>query len=206
MEILITILAFVVAITIHEFAHALVADKLGDPTPKIQGRLSLNPLAHLDPLGSVVIPAFLILSRSPIVFGWAKPVQFDPYNLADPRRDAAAISLAGPVSNLFLAALFAVILRVAPISLGVLAPFVIINVILAIFNLIPAHPLDGGKILVGLLPRQAAWEWDQLLNRYGLLILLLLLFPFGGRSLLSVVLFPVVNLVLSFLLPVGQLV
>ncbi len=204
--VLVTILAFVVAMTIHEFAHALAADRLGDPTAKIQGRLSLNPLAHLDILGSVLVPGFLILTGSPILFGWAKPVQFDPYNLKNPRKDAALISLAGPLSNLLLALVLALVIRLFPFSIMWLAQFVVINVILAIFNLIPIHPLDGGKILVGFLPREVAWEWDQLLNRYGLLILLALIFPFGGQSLLSLFLYPIINLLLGLFLPGNQIV
>ena len=110
---LITILALVLAITIHEAAHAFAADRLGDPTPRIQGRLSLNPLAHLDWIGSFLVPAFLIFSGSPLLFGWAKPVQFDPYNLEHPRRDSALISFAGPLANLLLALLFGLIFQTA---------------------------------------------------------------------------------------------
>jgi len=206
MDILLTILAFLVAIMVHEIAHAYMADRLGDPTARIQGRLSLNPLVHLDWIGSVLVPGFLILAGFPLVFGWAKPVMFDPYNLKRPRQDTALISLAGPVSNLLLAIGLAIVLQFFPLALFWLEPFVRINVILALFNLIPIHPLDGGKILIGLLPRETAWEWDQTLNKYGLFILLLLIFPFAGRSILSLFLYPLINLVLGVLLPGGSLV
>ncbi|MBI2010344.1 MAG: site-2 protease family protein [Candidatus Chisholmbacteria bacterium] len=195
-------LALVIAITVHEFAHALAADRLGDPTPRLQGRLTLNPLAHLDPIGTLMI----LITR----FGWGKPVQFDPFNLANPRRDAAVISIAGPVSNLLTATLFAFTIRAgnfffAPhgnlVIEAILTPIIFLNVALAIFNLIPVHPLDGGKILVGLLPRDVAYEWDALLNRYGILILIFLIFPFFGTAPVTQLILPVINFIISILLP-----
>lgn len=194
--------ALIIAITVHEFAHALAADKLGDPTPRLQGRLTLNPLAHLDPLGTLMI----LITR----FGWGKPVQFDPFNLANPRRDAALISIAGPTSNLITATLLALLLRGGHIVFAphgglvleaILSPIIFLNVALAIFNLIPVHPLDGGKILVGLLPKDLAYEWDALLNRYGILILIFLIFPFFGSSPITHLLVPIINTILSILLP-----
>jgi len=183
----------VIAITVHEFAHALTADKLGDPTPRSQGRLTLNPLAHLDPLGTLMI----LLTR----FGWGKPVQFDPFNLDNPRRDAAIISLAGPVSNLIVASLFALLIRFFPILLPFTAPIIFLNVGLAIFNLIPIHPLDGGKILIGFLPRDLAYEWNAILTRYGTLILIFLIFPFFGSSPLTHLILPPVETIINLLLP-----
>lgn len=193
--------ALLVAITIHEFAHAYMADRLGDPTPRLQGRLTLNPLAHLDPLGTLM----LLIIR----IGWGKPVQFDPYNLQNPKRDSALISFAGPLSNLILATALAILLRFtsAPFSpIGFLAafipPFIFLNVILAIFNLIPIHPLDGGKILVGLLPDKDAYHVDQFLKRYGIFLLLLGIFPiFGGVAPVLLLITPVINLILSILVP-----
>src|SRR3989344_3093930 len=135
------LLGLILATTIHEFAHALVADRLGAPTPRLQGRLTLNPLAHLDPLGTLM----LLVTR----FGWGKPVQFDPFNLQNPRRDTAIISLAGPVSNLATAALAATVIRLFPIAYPLLLPLIVLSVGLALFNLIPIHPLDGGKIILG---------------------------------------------------------
>ncbi len=190
-------LALIIAITIHEFAHALMADHLGDPTPRSQGRLTLNPVAHLDPLGTLM----MLMTR----FGWGKPVQFDPFNLNNPRRDAALISLAGPASNLILAAALSLVLRfVISNSLFALflVPIIILNVSLAIFNLIPIHPLDGGKIIVGFLPKDLAHEWDDVMSRYGTLILLFLILPlFGGTSPVTQLISPAINFLLNLLLP-----
>ncbi len=206
-EFVIWVAALLVAITIHEFSHALAADRLGDPTPRVQGRLTLNPLAHLDPLGTLM----LLLVR----FGWGKPVEFDPYNLKNPRRDAAVISFAGPASNLILATALSVAFRLISANqvssdfglFSILLPFVYLNVVLAVFNLIPIHPLDGGKILVGLLPQDISVGWDIFLRRYGIIILLLLVFPlFGGVPLVSQFLGPTINLILSFLLPFPRLI
>jgi Zn-dependent protease len=204
------ILSLLVAITVHEFAHALAADKLGDPTPRLQGRLTLNPIAHLDPFGTF-LPLFLILMGSRFIFGWGKPVQFDPFNLENPRRDAAIISLAGPLSNITLASLLSIVLRFSIIPFSPLAPLInlipsliIINVILAVFNLIPIHPLDGGKILVGLLPPKEAREVDIFMQRYGMFLLLLVIFPvFGGVSLAGRFISPIINFLLNIYLPVN---
>src|SRR5579859_4408889 len=138
--IIVTIIALLVAITIHEAAHAWMANHLGDTTAKLMGRLSLNPLAHLDPMGTMV---FIITAVAGFPFGWGKPVQFDPYNLQNPKKDAALISLAGPASNIILASVLSLVFRV--FSGGVfgllLAPIISLNVALAVFNLIPIHPL-----------------------------------------------------------------
>jgi Zn-dependent protease len=203
------IIAFLLAITIHEAAHAWVSDRLGDPTAKLDKRISLNPIRHLDPYGTVLIPLFLIFFRSPIIFGWAKPVYTDPYNLKNPRRDTAIISLAGPAANLISAVLISIIIRFTnnPFSLAfllnsLLYPLVTINLVLALFNLIPIHPLDGGKILVGILPQKDAYEADKFLKRYGVLILFFLIFPiFGGASPIGALLGPILNFILNILLP-----
>jgi Zn-dependent protease len=162
----------IVAATVHEFAHAYVADRLGDPTPRSQGRLTLNPLAHLDPLGSVLI---LLVG-----FGWAKPVQINPSNFRDWRRDSMLVAVAGPLANVTM--LFAL---GVPFKLGLLgfyAPLeqimlmtIQINAMLAVFNLLPIPPLDGSKILVGLLPPGQAVSYARL-TPYGTIILLLLVF------------------------------
>ena len=199
--ILIWILAFVVAITIHEASHALLADRLGDPTARLEGRLSLNPFVHYDPIGTTLL-LFLVILRAlgfPVIpFGWAKPVRFDPYNLANPRRDAAIISLAGPLANLALASFLSLFVRFSLI----LTPFIILNVSLAVFNLIPIHPLDGGKILIGFLPSKQARTVDLFLTRYGTLLLFFLIFPtLGGSSPISAIIFPIISFILNIFLP-----
>jgi len=206
------IFAFATAITIHEASHAWMADRLGDPTPRLDGRLSLNPLVHYDPIGTTILLVTAILTalgQFPFPFGWAKPVVFDPYNLAHPRRDAAFISVAGPLANLILAFFLSLILRfgsifLLPVSFLIIIfePFIILNVALAIFNLIPIHPLDGGKILIGLLPLKEARKTDLFLNRYGLILLLFLIFPiFGGTSAISLIISPLISFLLRILVP-----
>ena len=209
--IIVWLLAFVVAITIHEASHAFAADRLGDPTPRLMGRLSLNPIVHYDPVGTTLLFGLVILRALgfPVIpFGWAKPVMFDPYNLENPRRDAAIISFAGPLSNMTLATVLALVLRVAyvpfsPISFlrGVLEPFILLNVVLGLFNLVPIHPLDGGKILVGLLPKKEAYQLDRFMQQYGIIILIILVFPLYGQSLIFTVLGPILNLILKLLIP-----
>jgi Zn-dependent protease len=211
------ILAFIFAITVHEAAHAWMANRLGDPTARLAGRLSLNPLVHYDPIGTTLL-LVLVIMRSmgiPVIpFGWAKPVRFDPYNLQNPRRDSAIISLAGPASNLATAIILSLIVRVtytpfSPLAFlpNLLAPTIMLSVVLAIFNLIPIHPLDGGKIFIGLLPEEQAREADLFLRRYGILILFFLIFPtFGGRSPIFTVLGPVIDFVLRLLLPSNLIV
>ncbi|MDP4030987.1 MAG: site-2 protease family protein, partial [Candidatus Beckwithbacteria bacterium] len=166
--------ALMIAISVHEFAHALIADRLGDPTPSLQGRLTLNPLKHLDPIGTLMLLFFR--------FGWGKPVEFDPYNLRHPRRDTALISLAGPASNLLVAGILSIIMKLAGIywlSL-VFFPIILISINLAIFNLLPIPPLDGAKILYGILPRDWADEYNGFMNSYGTILLILLIIPIGG--------------------------
>jgi Zn-dependent protease len=214
---IIWLLAFVVAITVHEASHALAADRLGDPTPRLMGRLSLNPLVHYDPVGTTLLFGLVILRAFgfPVIpFGWAKPVMFDPYNLANPRRDSAIISFAGPLSNIALATFLAIVLRIASIPfspvhflIGILEPFILLNVVLGLFNLVPIHPLDGGKILVGLLPKKEAYQLDRFMGQYGLIILFILIFPlFGGQPLLFTILGPILNIVLALLIPGSPIV
>lgn len=188
-----------IAITVHEAAHAFMADRLGDPTPRSQGRLTLNPLAHLDPLGTLMLLIFR--------FGWGKPVQFDPYNLKNPRQDAALISLAGPASNIILATITSFLIRFAfPGSLSpevftFIYSFIFLNIGLAVFNLVPIHPLDGAKILIGLLPIDLALEWQSIMQRYGTIILLLMILPFSGVSPIITLIVPVVQFIVNLLLP-----
>ena len=207
------IIAFLFSLSIHEAAHAYMADRLGDPTARLAGRVTLNPLAHLDPLGTL-LPFFLMFTGSPIIFGWGKPVPFDPYNLRRPRRDAALISFAGPASNLILAAILTIIVRLSYLFLGstgfmvglFLIPAIALNVMWALFNLIPIHPLDGGKVLIGLLPHDLAYKWDEVLKQYGFIILLFLIFPFFGVSPIIRILAPLINFILTVLLPNTPLV
>lgn len=209
MTILVYIIAFAITITIHEAAHAWMADRLGDPTSRLAGRLSLNPIAHVDIYGTIIIPLLLIFLGSPFVVGWAKPVPIDPYNLKNPKKDSALISFAGPFVNMLLATFLAIFIRSFPSStvFNILYPAVLLNVALAIFNLIPIHPLDGGKVLVGLLPHKEGLELDNFLNRFGLILLLFLLFPlFGGISLLSSVISPIINIVVHLLVPASSVV
>jgi len=204
---MIWIIAFAITITIHEAAHAWMADRLGDPTARLAGRLSLNPIKHYDPVGTTLL-LVLVLMRSvgiPVIpFGWAKPVPVDPYNLADPKKDSALISLAGPLVNIALATVLSIIMRLFPHEalFPLLYPIILLNVALAVFNLIPVHPLDGGKILTGFLPNKEAREVDLFLNRYGLLFLFFLIFPiFNGVSLISIIITPVIGFILNLLVP-----
>ena len=139
-----------VSISFHEAAHAWTALKLGDPTAKHMVRVSLNPFDHIDPVGTVILPLFLMISGLP-VFGWAKPTPFNPWNLANPKRDSALISLAGPVSNFIFAIIISLIYRITQFDL--LLPIIQLNLVLGFFNLIPIHPLDGSKVVGGLLPK-----------------------------------------------------
>lgn len=196
------IIVLLVTIAVHEFAHAKVADELGDPTPRLNGRLTLNPVAHIDPIGLMLL--FLV------GFGWGKPVPFDPFNLKSPRRDAAFISIAGPLSNFLIAILFSILLRlyifiepsaVGSIGLDIGQLIIGFNIMLGVFNLIPIAPLDGFKIVGGFLSEFQAREWYKL-ERYGIIFLLLLIFPFfGTKSMLQLFLIPVLNFFTQFLLP-----
>ena len=187
-----TILILILSVVVHEVAHGWAAYFLGDPTAKLAGRLTLNPLPHLDPLGSVFLPLLLFITHSPILFGWAKPVPYNPYNLQAGRWGPAIVGLAGPVSNLFLAGVFSIIIRltigIAPMAFFELAAMiVIINLGLAIFNLIPIPPLDGSKILFALIPyRYRAIE--EVLTRYQLFFVLLVI-PLVAPLLLPIISF-----------------
>lgn len=164
------VVAVLVALTVHEFAHAKVADMAGDATPRAMGRVTLNPLAHYDPIGTTMI---LLLAM-----GWGKPVQINPTNFGHPRRDGALVSLAGAGANIITAAVFAIPLRfgfageyASPLSL-----IVLLNLFLAFFNLIPISPLDGSHILQAILPYEKARDYAIFMSRYGIVLLLVLIF------------------------------
>ncbi len=187
---LIALPVIVMSAVFHEVAHGWVAYRLGDPTAKLLGRLTLNPIPHLDPLMSILLPLLLILSGSPVIFGAAKPVPVDPFNLRDGRRDMAIVSLAGPLTNLLIAAIFAFVLKfIAPLFitdtslLQIIFIIVQLNILLAIFNLLPIPPLDGSKVFALLLPEETANRYLSI-GTFGIFILFfLLLFPIGGFSL-----------------------
>ena len=179
-----SIVVLVMSLSFHEAAHAWTADRLGDPTARQLGRLTLNPLAHIDWIGTVLFPLIAMLSNLPLI-GWAKPVPVNPHNLRSPRRDFAIVALAGPVSNLILAVGAAGVLMLWPgardgtsvgtIPVAVLTITVVLNVLLAIFNLIPVPPLDGGNVLAGVVAEPIARLIDRI-RPYGFLVLYALIF------------------------------
>lgn len=184
---------FLFAICFHEWAHAWVARRLGDPTAELMGRLTLNPVAHMDPIGTVVFPMIAILSGGGFFFGWAKPVPVSERNLKHPRKDMFWIALAGPASNFFLAFIAAMIYglnaRFNPVSESAMAIskilnfFVIINLALAYFNLLPIHPLDGGKILARFLPEKVnIWLEENSQTLSFILLFIIISSAFSGRA------------------------
>lgn len=190
---LVSLIILVYSAILHEIAHGLVAERLGDPTARLLGRLTLNPKNHIDPFMSIALPLILILSGSPVVFGAAKPVPVDPFNLKDGRKDIALVSLAGPVTNLLIAVIAALLIKLLEqfVGLGDFQVFVYyfllisvkLNLLLAIFNLIPIPPLDGSKIFALILPEKEANTYLAL-GSIGIFILFfLLMFPIGGFSL-----------------------
>jgi Zn-dependent protease len=198
-----SLLILVYSAILHEIAHGFVAEKLGDPTARLMGRLTLNPKSHIDPMMSIALPLLLILSGSPVIFGAAKPVPVDPFNFRDGRKDMAIVSLAGPLTNALLAIIAAVLIKIlifvtpyfgaSPMLTGIVIPIytflalvVRMNLLLAIFNVIPIPPLDGSKVFALLLPEREAATYLSV-GTFGILIIFfLLIFPIGGFSLQNI--------------------
>ena len=183
-RIVVWILPVIFAITVHEVAHGWVAKKYGDNTASSLGRLTLNPIKHIDWVGTIILPGLLLLTGTGFIFGWAKPVPVDTRNFKNPRKDMAVVALAGPISNLLMALAWALLARIAVligiefistpiIYMGVAG--ISINLVLALINLLPIPPLDGSRVLTGILPNYWAWRYNQL-ERYGFIILLNLLY------------------------------
>lgn len=199
--VVINVATFLLAITLHELGHAWTADKLGDPTARLAGRLTLNPIKHLDFLGTVVFISSMLFTG--IAIGWAKPVLINPFNLKRPRQDMAVVALAGPAANILIAIIFSFIYKYMQglvftpddkFLLGVLTPLfyfvkysIGINIMLAVFNLVPVPPLDGSKILAGILPREQALLYSRI-EPYGFIILIVLL----GTGIINRVIHPVI--------------
>lgn len=192
------------ALTVHEFAHSWVSSRLGDPTPKLQGRLSFNPLNHIDPIGFIMMIVFR--------FGWCKPVEINPFYYKNRRRGMLMVALAGPAANfltaLLVALLYGLLTIILPVSIlfntyliKVLLGILMYNVNLGLFNLIPIPPLDGSKVLEGLLPVRESFAYMNFMNRYGLLILLAVMITGAYRYVIS----PVANLMLNALLAIVQM-
>ena len=190
---IIQIAILLMAVVIHEVSHGAMANYLGDPTAKYAGRLTLNPIKHLDLWGSFLIPLFLFIVQSPVLFGWAKPVPYNPYNLRNKRWGPALVAAAGPGANLIVALVFGLALRFAPLANSIYLQnlaqifiiIVVLNLLLAVFNLIPIPPLDGSKILFAALP----YKYQHIvasMERYGLILLVFFIF-FLFRFILPIV-------------------
>ncbi len=201
-RIVIWVLLVVFAITVHEVAHGWVARKYGDNTAYMLGRLTLNPIKHIDLFGTIILPGLLLVSGTGFIFGWAKPVPVDPRNFKRPLKDMAVVALAGPVSNLLMAVAWALIARLGVIIgagfESISHPLIYsgvagisINLVLAMINLLPIPPLDGSRILTGVLPNYWAWQYNRL-ERFGFIILLALLY------------FKLLNVILEYPLFVAQ--
>ncbi|MEN8153220.1 MAG: site-2 protease family protein [Acidobacteriota bacterium] len=197
------------ALSVHESAHAWMAERFGDPTGRLQGRISLNPIAHIDPIGTIIFPVILALAGAP-VFGWAKPVMVNPFNLRNPKKDGIYIAAAGPVSNIILAisgvVVFLILKNIGVLGMSsfgskgieaialILINLILINIFLAIFNLLPIPPLDGSRILEGFLEGEALVTFKKI-EPYGFLILMAVIY----LNIFNIIARPVINLVMRIL-------
>ena len=199
-----------VGFPVHEFSHALAAYRLGDGTAKLFGRLTLNPVAHFDPLGGILLAVTFIASAGSFGFGWAKPTPVNPSNLQGGHRGEALVAAAGPISNLILAAIVALPLRylianpllavqIPDVILTAMLIFIQINLVLMVFNLFPIPPLDGSKVLFALLPPRVVWQWRPILEQYGFVLLLLVFFLPPGNSIGGRILVPIIDALFSLL-------
>jgi Zn-dependent protease len=207
-SIIVVAIMLLVGFPVHEFAHALAAFRLGDSTAKFMGRLTLNPIAHFDPLGGIILAVSFI--GAGFGFGWAKPTPVNPVNLAGGRRGEAMVAAAGPLSNLVLATAVALPLRyingnpelaaqIPEMLYLILALFVYINLILMLFNLLPIPPLDGSKVLFAFLSPRLAWQWRPILEQYGFILIILLFFLPPGNSIGGRILFPILDALFDLL-------
>ncbi len=187
-DVIFQIAILVMSVVIHEVSHGVAAYLQGDKTAQYAGRLTLNPIPHLDPFGSVILPFMLVLAGSPILLGWAKPVPYNPYNLRNQKWGPALVGAAGPLANILVALFFGVVIRVGimqPYSIQLAAfidiaqRIVFLNLVLAIFNLVPIPPLDGSKVLLSALPTHM-WRVGQMLEMYGFALLLIFIFFFSS--------------------------
>ncbi|HRY30780.1 MAG TPA: site-2 protease family protein [Candidatus Paceibacterota bacterium] len=181
-QIIFSVIILILSVMIHEVSHGYAALYLGDVTAKYAGRLTLNPIKHIDPIGSIILPLVFVMMNAGIVLGWAKPVPYNPYNLRNQRWGELMVALAGPLANFILAIVFGLLVRFAlPLGLPIMfvrlsVSVVLINLVLAIFNLIPIPPLDGSKILFTLLPMENVLKIRSVFERYGLFLVLFLAF------------------------------
>jgi len=198
------IAVLVMSVVVHEVSHGFAAEYFGDHTARFAGRLTLNPLKHLDPFGSVILPALLVFIQSPFLIGWAKPVPYNPDNLSDKKKGELWVAAAGVLSNLFLALLFGLIMRfgiqmqLSQELLHIVSLIVMVNLSLAIFNLVPIPPLDGSKILFSLLPA-SMYGFIEFMEQYSLFILILFIVAF------SKYLFPIFALLFQLITGVSLL-